>query len=51
MTKTAEEIKAEEEAAKYKKTIDYRVIGFVEEGSEIKAVASGRLLINLSKLQ
>lgn len=39
------------EAAKYLKTIDYRVIGFVEEGDGIKAVASGRLLINLSKLQ
>lgn len=39
------------EAAKYSKEIDYRVIGFVEEGDGIKAVASGRLLINLSKLQ
>lgn len=39
------------EAAMYLKTIDYRVIGFVEEGDGIKAVASGRLLINLSKLQ
>lgn len=37
------------EAAQYSKTIDYRVIGFVEEGDGIKAVASGRLLINLSK--
>lgn len=39
------------EAAMYSKTIDYRVIGFVEEGDAIKAVASGRLLINLSKPQ
>lgn len=39
------------EAAQYSKTIDYRVIGFVEEGESIKAVASGRLLINLSKPQ
>lgn len=39
------------EAAQYSKTIDYRVIGFVEEGNAIKAVASGRLLINLSKAQ
>ncbi len=39
------------EAAKYSKTIDYRVIGFVGEGEEIKAVASGKLLINLSKPQ
>ena len=39
------------EAAMYSKTIDYRVIGFVEEGDAIKAVASGRLLINLSKAQ
>lgn len=39
------------EAAQYSKTIDYRVIGFVEEGDAIKAVASGRLLINLSKPQ
>ncbi|MDD6957622.1 MAG: hypothetical protein PUI45_04355 [Spirochaetales bacterium] len=38
-------------AAMYSKTIDYRVIGFVEEGDTIKAVASGRLLINLSKAQ
>ena len=39
------------EAAMYLKTIDYRVIGFVEDGESIKAVASGRLLINLSKPQ
>ena len=39
------------EAAKYSKEIDYRVIGFVEEGESIKAVASGKLLIKLSKLQ
>ena len=39
------------DAAMYLKTIDYRVIGCVEEGNEIKAVASGRLLINLSKAQ
>lgn len=39
------------EAAKYSKEIDYRVIGFVEEGNDIKAVASGKLLINLSKAQ
>ena len=39
------------EAAQYSKTIDYRVVGFVEDGDGIKAVASGRLLINLSKAQ
>ena len=39
------------DAAMYLKTIDYRVIGCVEEENEIKAVASGRLLINLSKAQ
>ena len=39
------------EVAKYSKTMDYRVIGFVEEGNDIKAVASGRLSINLSKAQ
>lgn len=39
------------ESAMYAKEIDYRVIGFVEEGDGIKAVASGRLLINLSKAQ
>ena len=39
------------DAAMYLKTIDYRVIGFVEDGDGINAVASGRLLINLSKAQ
>ena len=35
----------------YAKTIDYKAIGFIQDGQSIKAVAGGKIVINLSKAE